>query len=896
MMIMKRYVRIIFEYLLAFVLITLLLLAITGVIVVKFHGDDLQAYVMDQVNNRLDSKVNVDEVSVKVFHKFPNTSILLNNITIWSSHNFNTRDFDGSGADTFLTAETVSISFNTFGLIRKKHNIRQLEIKNGVLHLFTDRAGEGNYNLLANNNRRERDEQQINLSQLRISDFYVLLNNQAKQLKSSGMLKRLDLNGRFSKRNTQIKSSMEGFLEEISNKDILYASNRAILAKVNLDVNDSLYTIKAGQIQVDRILADVDGRFRINPGNGINMDLYAAARDLEIHEVLDLLPSEMSNSLLGITGNGILQLYARVTGMVNSTLTPQIKADFQTSNANLQWDRVPFSLKNLNLIGTYSNGGEFNPVTTSLNIESISAVIGEDHLSGRGKIQNFFDPDFNFELKGDIHPDQWIQWYKSIPVHQVEGTVISDIKVSGSYDRLKPRGEKFLAFDVNGGVSLDNVMVRFTEDGLPFSELNGTVFIDNDFWEPSLSGNYGVSDFSLAGSGLNLISFLLDREEELVASATFRANRFDLQEILEQLSRRDSGQNVSKNFPDGLNLRLDFIINDFQKDRLEASNVRGIAQYDAPFFYIDSLTMQTMEGTLKGAFGMIQDSEGEIFTNVNASLYNLDIQQLFYAFNNFGQTQVTHEHLKGSISGSSVFSAEFDTTFTIRTESILSENDVTIHDGELNGFSSILALSRFIEVEELQNIEFETLKNIILLKDKQVIIPTMDIQSSALNLSASGTHGFDNHYDYRLRLKLSELLYNKARRSRNAEFEVAADESDTRILFLKIYNDGSGSNVELDREKTAQKIRNDLREEKTELKEILNEELGLFKRDESINQEEDHQEEREEFFRFEFSDEPDSANVQEKGKEKRRWRKNRSKKDTTQNKPVREFVIDEVPQ
>ena len=268
------------------------------------------------------------------------------------------------------------------------------------------------------------------------------------------MLKQLDLNGRFSKRNTQIKGSLDGFLEEISNKDILYASDRAILAKLNLDVNDSLYTIRAGQIQVDRILADMDGRFHVNPGNGIEMDLYAAARDLEIHEVLDLLPSEMSNSLLGIHGNGILQLYARVTGMVNSTLTPQIQADFQTSNANLQWDRFPFSIKNLNLTGTYSNGGEFNPVTTSLNIESISAVIGKDHLSGRGQIQNFFDPDFHFELKGDIHPDQWIRWYESIPLYQAKGTVISDIKVSGSYDRLKPRGEKFLAFDVTGGISL----------------------------------------------------------------------------------------------------------------------------------------------------------------------------------------------------------------------------------------------------------------------------------------------------------------------------------------------------------------------------------------------------------------------------------------------------------
>ena len=117
---MARRIRIIFEYALGFAVIILLLIAITGVIVVKFYGDDLQEYVMDQVNERLDTKVDLETVSVKVFHKFPSTSMVLGNITVWSSHNFSTRDF-GPGADTLLSAEEVSMSFNLFGMIRKKY-------------------------------------------------------------------------------------------------------------------------------------------------------------------------------------------------------------------------------------------------------------------------------------------------------------------------------------------------------------------------------------------------------------------------------------------------------------------------------------------------------------------------------------------------------------------------------------------------------------------------------------------------------------------------------------------------------------------------------------------------------------------------------------------------------
>ena len=891
---MRKRIRIILEYVVAFVVIILLMLAIAGVVVVKFYGDDLKLFVMEQVNERLDTKVDVEEISVKVFYKFPNTSILLQNVTVWSSHNFNTRDFQGSGADTLLTAETVSVSFNLPGMIRKNFDIRQVEVRNGSIRLRIDSKGEENYRLLANKKDKDNQDRFIEISQFRVSGFSISLDNLSKQLTASGHLDNLELNGKFSKRNTQIKGSLNASLDEISNKGVLYASEHEVGLKLNMDVRDSVFTLKSGQLQLDRILADVDGRFHVYPGQGVELNLVAAARDLEIHEVLDLLPSQLSKPLQKIRGNGILQLYTRITGRASSTLGPSIEADFQTTNANLFWERVPFSLKNLNLTGTYSNGGEFNPVTTSLTIESVSGVIGQDHISGQGEINNFLDPDFSFEIKGDIHPKQWLSWYDSIPLEQFTGTIIADIKASGSYDRQKPKGEKFLALDISGGMALEDVMVRITKEGIPFRDLNGSVHIDNDFWEPSFSGTFGKSDFSVSGTGLHLLSYLLDGKEPLVASATFRADYLDLREVLDQLPHNTDDSKVSVAFPDNLDLRLEFIIHDFVKDLLVAKNVRGIAFYDSPFFYVDSLTMQTMEGTLRGSFGMAQDTEGKIFTSVNANLHQMNISELFEAFNNFGQKQLTHEHLKGDITGTCVFSAEFDSLFTIIPSSILSENDITIHDGELIGFTPIMALSRFIELEELQNIRFETLENDILIKDSQVIIPVMDIQSNALDLSASGTHHFNNTYEYTLRVKLSDLLYKKARgNSRYSEFDVAEDESDTRTLFLKVSDKGSGAKVEMDREKAAMKIRNDLKEEKSELKKILNEEWGFFKHDDEIDTQIEQGEEKDEFFRFEFTEETDTLATLETKKDKSRKRRNRIKTDTTQNKPAAGFVIDE---
>jgi len=884
--------RVIVEYVSASLLIALLLLAITGVVVVKFYGDQLQTFVMEQVNQKLDSKVDVEEVSVRIFHKFPYTSIVLRDVTVWSSHNFNIREFDGKGADTLMTAELVGVSFNPFSLIRKNYNISHLEVSNGILHIYTNRSGEGNYRILRNRGS-QKGEQQVNIARLRVNDFQIALDNRAKTLSSSGVLHKLELNGRFKKGNTLIRATLEGFLEETSNKGILYASEREIEAGLHMDVSDSLYTIESGQLQIDRIVADVDGRFQVIQGKGVDLDLYATARNLEIHEVLDLLPKRISNPLEEIRGNGILQLYTRVKGMVSSTLTPQIEADFQTSNANLQWDKLPFSVKSLNLDGSYSNGGRFSPVTTTLHIESMSAIVGEDQITGNGSIHNFLDPDFAFELQGDLHPRQWIRWYETLPVHQASGTIKSDIKISGSYDRLQPRGNRLTAFDISGGITLEEMFLLIKKGGIPFEGIGGTVSIRNDFWETSLDGTYGSSDFSLTGTGLNVLSFLIEQEEELLAAASFHAGTLDLQEILDQLPGKKNARSASDYFPDNLNLKLDFQVEQFSKDKLTARDLSGIATYDAPVLSVDSLHMQTMEGVLSGNFSIAGDPAGSVRASVDATLDQLDIQQLFYAFNDFGQTQLTHEHLKGTISGTSVFSARFDTVFRIEPATILSENEVVINQGELNGFAPMMALSRFIAVEDLQNIQFERLNNTILLRESEVIIPVMDIHSNALNLIASGTHGFSNEYDYRVQLKLSELLYSKARGRSSAEFEIAPDASDTRILFLKIYNDGSGPEVDVDRERTAQKIRQDMQEEKNELKQLLNREFGLFREDHPADQTDSGQAEEGIGYRFEFNEEADTLQLPDQKEEKRKWWQRKTKKDTAQNKPAREFVIDE---
>jgi hypothetical protein len=169
-------------------------------------------------------------------------------------------------------------------------------------------------------------------------------------------------------------------------------------------------------------------------------------------------------------------------------------------------------------------------------------------------------------------------------------------------------------------------------------------------------------------------------------------------------------------------------------------------------------------------------------------------------------------------------------------EKLVADSKVEIRNGELIGFEPMLGLSRFIDVSELQHIRFSTLKNEIFIRNQVITIPQMDINSSAFNISGSGTHRFDGHFDYRMRVLLSDVLYGRARRAKpeNQEFGIVEDDGLGRTsLYLLVSGTSDNYRVSYDRGAVREMIRESIADERNALKQLLHEEFGWFSSDSS---------------------------------------------------------------
>ena len=137
----------------------------------------------------------------------------------------------------------------------------------------------------------------------------------------------------------------------------------------------------------------------------------------------------------------------------------------------------------------------------------------------------------------------------------------------------------------------------------------------------------------------------------------------------------------------------------------------------------------------------------------------------------------------------------------------------------------------------MKDIHFAELNCNILIQDQTIYFSQTDIHSSAIDLLASGQHHFDNSYDYHFQVKLSDLLWKKAHRKKpeNTEFGYIVDDNTKEITIpLGVKGKGSDFTVYPDKLTTRNRIRQNLQEQKNELRDLFKSSDSTHSRTDSV--------------------------------------------------------------
>jgi hypothetical protein len=385
----------------------------------------------------------------------------------------------------------------------------------------------------------------------------------------------------------------------------------------------------------------------------------------------------------------------------------------------------------------------------------------------------------------------------------------------------------------SGSVRLSGVSFRLKRNPLEFRDFDGSFRLDNNRVDvESLSGRISSSDLRMNGTFDNFITFLLIPNQPGWIRARMESSRLELDELLADKTATSAEDTSYKlKFNPRLRADLDVEVGKLSFRRFKAEDITGRILLDHEVITGRQVRFRSMNGSCTMDATIDAARDDSVYMRCVADIRRIDIRELFCELENFDQETMTDKNVKGLVSAGVQFSSTWTSSLVNDPAKTRSAIELTIENGELNDFAPLQPVAKYIHLSDLNHIRFSTLKNTISIERRKINIPQMEVQSSALNLSLSGVHDFDNKVDYRLQLLLSDVLGRKVKQ-RNSEFgEIEDDGLGRTRLFLTMKGPVDDPRIGYDRKGAGEKIRNDLAREKQTIKSMLKEEFGIFRKD-----------------------------------------------------------------
>ncbi len=420
-----------------------LLIAAIGIVLLSvFSPARLTKIVNQEAPKWIAGQLTVERVELTLFKTFPRLGLDIQHVTLINP-------MFGAPSDTLLSVEHCVAAINLRKLIRDNHiEVKTFQLQNGRIHLYTNKIGQSNYNvLLSNDNTSSEYKFSADLQKVNTENVYVHyidlqnkmfietddvnLNIQGKWADPTAhgnvkiqtgpfVLKILNENP-YIVRYTHLKGSFKGSLEEVDRIEgsldlaadnvcfesdtIHYLNRRNIQLFSNFKGCRSSQdlTLQNTQLTLDQHQLLLDGTaHRDTTKDDLELHLHYKTGNWQIQKVLALIPDAfLGNALDNITLDGLISLGGQVSGHLNDHQKPIITSDVHWSNGSFAMQDFPFSF---NKINTTLHLNLNLDKQTDLQIKQLSAYSGANAFSASGSILDLLgEMLFDLNLAGNLH-------------------------------------------------------------------------------------------------------------------------------------------------------------------------------------------------------------------------------------------------------------------------------------------------------------------------------------------------------------------------------------------------------------------------------------------------------------------------------------------------------------
>ena len=741
--------------------ITLLSIIALLIAIPYFFKDQINAKILESINNSVDAKVSFVDADLSLLKSFPQANVTIEKLSI-----VNNVPFKG---DTLVYLGELNLKMSVKELFKSKEeaiNIEAISSKNGLINIIFNKDGIGNFEIALKN--KEADKSKSKPMSLKIKEYSIENYTFQYYDESSKIRMKLDsLN--HSGSGDFASSKLDLFTKSAANVSldmdkINYMKKVPVTldAVLGIDLEKSKYTFKENKAHINKLPLEFDGFLQM-VANGQNYDLKFKTPTSSFENFLGLVPSGYSGSIKDVKTTGEFTVNGFAKGLFSNTTVPKFNIEIASNNASFQYPNLPKSVRNI-VIDTkiINETGILND--TYVNLDKISFKIDQDVFEAKATIRNITKNALvDASLKGKINLSNLSKAYPIKMEKPLSGILKADVKTK--FDMESVNKSNYQNIDNSGTISLtgfnysdekgkkmaiSSAIVQFNPSRVNLQEFKATT---------------GKSDINLSGVLDNFYGFLF-KKQELKGNFIMSSNQIAVSDFLtSDEEKKENTKGSAMKIPSFLNCTLTAKANKVLYDNLTLTAVSGKL--------IIKDQRVTLENGKTSLFGGAISFDGSVSTKektpnfkMDLGMNQVDIQQTFTQLEMMKKIAPIAGVINGKLNSSITLSGNLDSKSMTPDLNTLSGNlagklaSTSLNPSNSNVLKSLGSNLKFLD---LQQLDLNDVKANLIFKNGKVEVSPFDVKYQDIIATINGTHGFDQVMNYNIKMDVpAKYLGNEA--------------------------------------------------------------------------------------------------------------------------------------
>ncbi|WP_304136598.1 AsmA-like C-terminal region-containing protein [Mesonia mobilis] len=748
------------------VLLVLILLVILTPILFK---GQIEKAVKNSINNSVNATVEWEDLDLSLFSSFPDAELKLKNLSV-----INKAPFEG---DTLATSEELALSLGIPQLFKGgPYSINELALNRAYVNIKVDSLGNANYDI-AKETAADTTAQASNGGSALSLDIqhYEINNSRINYLDESTktFLRITDFNhygnGDFTADKTNLETNTEAIVSfEFDSINYLNKNSLKLDADFEMDLANQKYTFLENEALINQLPLTFDGFVKINEENQ-ELDLTFKTPSSDFKNFLAVIPETYAKNLDGVETTGDFTVNGMIKGIVDEEHIPMMDIAIKSDNASFKYPDLPKKVEDISIDAVLKNETGLL-ADTYVNLDQLDFRIDQDRFSAKGNFKNLMDnPLIDLTANGTLNLANLEKAYPLDLDMDLNG--ILNANLTTNFDMNSIEKEQYQNVKSSGRASISNF--KYTSPEIPNDVNISKATLNFNTQKVTLEEmdiKSGQTDAKITGTLDNLMGYLFSDQQLKgrfnVQSNTFSVNDFMVAQTEETTNETENtseekettptptGEEAIK-IPSFLDARLDFNAKNVIYDNLTLKNTKGAVVIVDETASLENVSADIFGGNI-GINGNVSTKNATPVFDMQLNLNRIDIVESFQNLELIQNLAPLAKALQGSLNTKINLSGNLTNELTPILTSLGGTAFAQIINAQVDTEKTPLLskLDGQLNFINLDNLALKDLATNLKFNNGQIEVDPFNFNIKDINITAGGSHSFDNQMNYNLKLDI----------------------------------------------------------------------------------------------------------------------------------------------